>query len=418
MNANAKAKSLLVVGAGISGITAALEAAEAGREVILIERTPSVGGRVVRLNNYFPKLCPPSCGMEINTRRLEQSRTVTVMTGTTLKSASPSDGGWQVTLASAPAYVNDNCTACQECSKACPQKVPNEFNFGLDEKPAIGLVHLDAWPSKAAIERSACPEGCDECVKVCKYDAIDLSAEATETTVEVGAIVAATGWSPYALENLPEFGGGELDNVISNVQMERLASPTGPTEGKILKKDGTPPAKVALVQCAGSRDVNHLPYCSGVCCMASLKQADYVLEQCPEAEVTFYYIDRRTPGRNEDMLMKAEEKEKLTLVKGKVGKIEASGDMLKLHVEDAETSKLLEAEADLVVLATGMVPNLKEDGLAVDALTRDDDGFGIDDMNAGVVVAGVSRRPEDVAATVRDATGAAAKALVAAGRRA
>jgi quinone-modifying oxidoreductase subunit QmoA len=152
--------------------------------------------------------------------------------------------------------------------------------------------------------------------------------------------------------------------------------------------------------------------------MASLKQASYVLDQLPEAEVTFYYIDRRTPGRNEDMLIKAEGQERLTLIKGKVGRIEQNGEMLKLHVEDAESTKLLNVEADLVVLATGMVPNLKDDGLSIESLSRDDDGFGIDHMAAGVVVAGVARRPEDVAASVRDATGAAAKALVAAGRRA
>jgi quinone-modifying oxidoreductase subunit QmoA len=417
MNSNANGKSLLVVGAGISGITAALEAAEAGREVTLIEREPCVGGRVVRLNNYFPKLCPPSCGMEINTRRLEQSGKVRVLTGTTVKSTAATEGGFTVTLACAPKYVKASCTACQECSKACPVKVPNEFNFGMDEAPAIGLVHPDAWPPRAALQRSACPEGCDECVKACKYDAIDLNAEATEETIEVGAIVAATGWTPYPLENLEKLGG-HIDNVISNVQMERLASPAGPTAGKILKKDGNPPKKVALVQCAGSRDVKHLPYCSGVCCMASLKQASYVLDQLPEAEVTFYYIDRRTPGRNEDMLIKAEGQERLTLIKGKVGRIEQNGEMLKLHVEDAESTKLLNVEADLVVLATGMVPNLKDDGLSIESLSRDDDGFGIDNMAAGVVVAGVARRPEDVAASVRDATGAAAKALVAAGRRA
>jgi quinone-modifying oxidoreductase subunit QmoA len=355
--------------------------------------------------------------MEINTRRLEQSRRVRVLTGTTVKSAAPAESGFKVTLASAPKYVSDRCTACQECSKACPVKVPNELNFGMDEVPAIGLVHPDAWPPRAALQRSACPEGCDECAKACRYDAIDLNVEATEETVEVGAIVVATGWTPYPLENLEELGAN-LDNVISNVQMERLASPTGPTNGKILKKDGNPPKKVALVQCAGSRDVKHLPYCSGVCCMASLKQASYVLDQIPEAEVTFYYIDRRTPGRNEDMLTKAEGQERLTLVKGKVGKIEQNKEMLKLHVEDAETSKLLDAEADLVVLATGMVPNLKEDALPIEALSRDDDGFGLDNLNAGVAVAGVARRPEDVAASVRDATGAAAKALAAAARRA
>ncbi len=410
--------SLLVVGAGISGITAALEAAEAGREVTLVEREASVGGRVLRLNHYFPKLCPPSCGMEINTRRLEQNPRVRVMMETTVKSATKSDSGWSVVLSSAPEYVKSNCTACNACAEACPVKIPNAFDLEMSETPVVGLVHTDGWPQKAALlDRSACPEGCDKCAEACPCKAIDLTAEATQETIEVGSVVLATGWSPYPLEKLEELGGA-LENVISNVQMERLASPSGPTEGKIQKGDGSAPTKVAFVQCAGSRDVNHLPYCSAVCCMASLKQADYVMEQLPEAEVAFYYIDRRTPGRNEDMLMKAQAKEGLKLVKGKVGRIEqGEGDMLKLHVEDAESGKLLDAEADLVVLATGMVPNLKADG-NVFGLDQDEDGFGIDNMGAKVVVAGVSRRPEDVAASVRDATGAAAKAIVAAGGRA
>jgi quinone-modifying oxidoreductase subunit QmoA len=174
---------------------------------------------------------------------------------------------------------------------------------------------------------------------------------------------------------------------------------------------------VAFVQCAGSRDVNHLNYCSGVCCLASLKQAQYVKEQLPEAEVTMYYIDRRTPGRNEDFLLKATALEGVKLVKGKVGKVEQNGGNLKLHVEDVENETILEAEHDLVVLATGMVPNAVDDDLAV-FTRKDDDGFVLDDLGSKVTVAGVARRPEDVAASVRDATGAAARALVAAGRRA
>jgi quinone-modifying oxidoreductase subunit QmoA len=200
--------------------------------------------------------------------------------------------------------------------------------------------------------------------------------------------------------------------------MERMAAPSGPTGGKIQKpSNGEAPTTVAFVQCAGSRDVNHLNYCSGVCCLASLKQAQYVKEQLPEAEVTMYYIDRRTPGRNEDFLLKATALEGVKLVKGKVGKVEQNGGGLKLHVEDVESETILEAEHDLVVLATGMVPNAVDDDLAV-FTRKDDDGFVLDDIESSVTVAGVARRPEDVAASVRDATGAAARALVAAGRRA
>ena len=201
--------------------------------------------------------------------------------------------------------------------------------------------------------------------------------------------------------------------------MERLVAPAGPTGGKILRpSDGAAPRRVAFVQCAGSRDVNHLPYCSAVCCLASLKQAMYVKDQLPESEVTVYYIDRRTPGRNEEMLTRAGDLDGVEMVKGKVGKVEkGAGGALSLRVEDADSGRLLETEADLVVLATGMVSNL-EAGSSPFALPMDADGFGLDDNEAKLFVAGVARRPEDVAASVRDATGTSAKACVAATGRA
>ncbi|MBW2523938.1 MAG: CoB--CoM heterodisulfide reductase iron-sulfur subunit A family protein [Deltaproteobacteria bacterium] len=416
MNASTD-KPLLVVGAGIAGVTAALEAAEAGRQVVLVEREPSVGGRVLRAYHYFPKMCPPACGMEINTQRLEKNPRVTVKVDTELKAASKGSGGWQVTLATKPKYVNDRCTACGECSKVCPAKIANPHNLGIDEVPVIRLAHDAAWPKRFTLNREACPDGCDECVKACKYEAIDLAAEGTEESVDVGAVLLATGWRPYPLDKLPEFGAGAIKNVIANVNMERMRAPNGPTGGKIQRpSDGEAPKKIAFVQCAGSRDVNHLPYCSAICCLASLKQAIYVREQLPECEVTIYYIDRRTPGRNEDVLTKVAAMDGVSLVKGKVGKIEEQeGGNLVLKVEDVESGKLLDAEADLVVLATGMVPNLSDGDMPLE-FKQDEDGFGLDDLDAGVVVAGVARRPEDVASSVRDATGAAAKAIVAAGR--
>ncbi|MCP4572640.1 MAG: CoB--CoM heterodisulfide reductase iron-sulfur subunit A family protein [bacterium] len=406
---------LMVVGAGISGVTAALEAAEAGREVILVERDPSIGGRVLRSHNYFPKLCPPSCGMELNTRRVERNPRVRVLTGTTVAAATRDGEGWNVTLKTAPAYVNDRCTVCNECAKACPATVPDPFNLGLAEVPAIRLPHLDAWPQRYTLDRDACGSGCTACVDACEFGAIDLDAKETEETVAVSAVVVATGWRPYPLEKLDDLGGGVLPDVISNVMMERLVAPAGPTGGEIKRpSDGAVPKRVAFVQCAGSRDVNHLPYCSAICCLASMKQAMYVKERLPETAVTIYYIDRRTPGRNEEMLNRVDELDGVELVKGKVGKVErGAGGALKLRVEDVESGRLLEAETDLVVLATGMVSNL-DTGDTPFAVHTDDDGFGLDDNAAKLFVAGVARRPEDVAASVRDATGAAAKACVAA----
>lgn len=411
-------RPLLVVGAGIAGITAALEAAEAGNEAVLVEREPAVGGRVLRSHQYFPKLCPPSCGMEINVRRVERNPRIRVLTGARVAKAVRSANGWAATIAVSPRFVNERCTVCGECAKVCPAKVPDPFNLGMSETTAIRLPHPDAWPRRFVLDRSACPSGCKACVDACKYDAIDLNAAGREETIEASAVVLATGWSPYPIEKLPEFGGGRFRDVVANVQFERLASPTGPTGGKILRpSDGTPPKRIAFVQCAGSRDVNHLPYCSSVCCLASLKQATYVKERIPDAEVTMYYIDRRAPGRNEDMLAKVAATEGVKLVKGKVGKIEESAGGLKLRLEDVEAGRILDALADLVVLATGMVSNLKGETPPF-GTGMDDDGFGLDNPGAALFIAGVARRPEDVAASVRDATGAAAKASVAARRSA
>jgi quinone-modifying oxidoreductase, subunit QmoA len=410
---------LLVVGAGIAGVTAALEAAEAGAEVVLVEKEPFIGGRVLRNYQYFPKMCPPSCGMEINVRRLERNPRVRVLTNTQVTAAERVGSGWSVTLTSAPAYVNDKCTACGECSQACTTQVADPFNLGMKQVPAIRLPHLNAWPKRFHFDRTAVGDQEAKAIAdACQYGAIDLDATQSTETLEVGAAVLATGWQPYPIERLSDLGGGLHQDVIANVQLERMASPEGPTEGKILRpSDGSEPSKVAFVQCAGSRDVNHLPYCSGVCCLASMKQALYVHEQLPDAEVTIYYIDRRAPGRNEDVLLKVAELEGISLVKGKVGKIDTAGDGLKLKLEDVEAGNLVEVDADLVVLATGMMPATAELDLPL-LTSRDDDGFVLDDLEAGVVGAGVARRPEDVASSVRDATGAVARAWAAAGRRA
>jgi quinone-modifying oxidoreductase, subunit QmoA len=412
-------RPILVVGAGISGVTCALEAAEAGTHVLLAETEPFVGGRALRMHHYFPKLCPPSCGMEINVRRLERNPRIQVLTSTNVIKTERTDKGWSVKVKRAPEHVNNRCTLCGECSKVCPVKVPDTFNLGLCQAPAIRLAHAEAWPRRYVLDRKACPPGCKKCVEACKYAAINLDAAEREESLDVSAIVMATGWKPYPLEKLPELGGGVLADVIANVHLERLAAPAGPTSGKILRpSDGKPPKRVAFVQCAGSRDINHLPYCSSVCCMASLKQAIYVREQIPESEVTIYYIDRRTPGRNEDFLTKVAGTAGVKLVKGKVGKVEKSADgSLTLRVENQEAQQLLHVTVDLVVLATGMVSNLR-DGTLPTGLHTDADGFGLDDPGARLLVAGVTRRPEDVAASVRDATGAAAKAMAAAERSA
>jgi quinone-modifying oxidoreductase subunit QmoA len=410
----ARPEPLLVVGAGIAGVTAALEAAEAGQPVVLVEREPSVGGRVLKNHQYFPKLCPPACGMEINTRRLSRNPLVRVLMRSQVAAARRDGAGWRVTVRRSAEHVTSACTACGDCSKVCPATVADPFNLGLGQVPAIRIPHVDAWPRRFVMDRAACPAGCRACADACKVPgAIDLEARDQDEELAVGAIVVATGWTSYPVEKLTELGGGLLKDVIANVHMERLAAPSGPTGGKILRpSDGAPPRRVAFVQCAGSRDVKHLPYCSAVCCLVSTKQALYVKEQIPDADVTVYYIDRRTPGRNESMLPRAEAAG-VKFVKGKVGKVsQGPGGALLLHVEDVDAGRKLDAEADLVVLATGMVP--LGNGAVPLPVVRDGDGFALDDRAARIFAAGVARRPEDVAASVRDATGVAAKAVSAA----
>ncbi|MFH0900645.1 MAG: FAD-dependent oxidoreductase, partial [Pseudomonadota bacterium] len=314
--------SILVVGGGIAGLTAALEAAEAGHEVCLVEKSTHLGGRVAQMSKYFPKLCPPYCGLEINLKRIKGNKRIHVFTQAEVEKVDGKPGDLTATIKLAPRYVNEHCTACGDCIAVCPVARPNAFNYGLDNTKAVYLPHSLAYPMRFAMERTLCPSGCDKCVSACKAGAIELSMAPKTMQLHVAAVVYATGWEPYDASRLEGFGFGQYKNVITNVMMERLAAPNGPTAGKITRpSDGKVPGRVAFVQCAGSRDENHLPYCSAVCCLASLKQATYVREQNPEAQVDMFYIDVRSPGRNEDFYTKVAADPKIALSRGKVGKV-------------------------------------------------------------------------------------------------
>jgi quinone-modifying oxidoreductase subunit QmoA len=406
------AKPVLVIGGGIAGITSALEAAEAGCRVVLIEKRAFLGGRVARMHQYFPKLCPPTCGLEINYKRIKNNPRITIYTGTELESLTGTAGDYEATIRISPRYIKDSCTLCKACVDACPSERPDEFNYGIGKTKAVYIDHTMAFPAVYAIDRKACRTGCSACADACRYDAVDLEQKEEKPTVRVSAVIAATGWAPYDAAKLDNLGFGACKNVLTNVMMERLASAEGPTEGRILRpSDGKEPRSVAFVQCAGSRDENHLPYCSAVCCAASFKQADYVRTQYPDADITIFYIDRRVPGRLEDFLQKLGEDEKTKFNKGKVADVEedtATGN-LKVTAEDMASGYRTEQTFDLVVLATGLVP--QTNGLPSGFEPDEFQFVNNDSEKPGLYAAGCVRRPGEVSTALQDATGAALKAF-------
>ncbi|MDF1613440.1 CoB--CoM heterodisulfide reductase iron-sulfur subunit A family protein [Desulfurivibrio dismutans] len=414
---SAPSGAVLVVGGGISGLTAALEAAEVGQDVFLVEKNPSLGGRVAQLNQYFPKLCPPSCGLEINYQRIKNNRKIRVHTMTEVKSVSGGPGNYQVTLTVNPRYVNSNCTCCNACVDACQDEVDNPFNFGMDKVKAIRKPHEHAFPARYVLDKDACSSASlDAIVGACKYDAVELDMQAKEITVDVASIIWATGWNPYDPNNLENLKFNSSQAIISNMMMERLASVNGPTGGKILRPgDNAEPASFAFVQCAGSRDENHLEYCSYICCMASMKQINYIRAQYPEAPITVFYIDLRTPGKYEKFREKLMADENITWIKGKVADIVAENDgSVTLIAEDAVTGNKAQAKVDLAVLATGMQPAISDQAKAL-GLTTDDNNFVVS-QEEGMISAGCAKKASDVVTCAQSATAAAMKAIQASRR--
>ncbi|MBL0125757.1 MAG: CoB--CoM heterodisulfide reductase iron-sulfur subunit A family protein [Betaproteobacteria bacterium] len=410
----ATSQTILVVGGGVSGMTAALEAAECGREVVLVERSPTLGGRTAMLYRYFPKMCHPTCGLEINLRRLKANRNVRVITMAEVVGIKGERGAYTATLKIRPRYVNENCTACGDCAKAVSSEIPNPYNYGLDKIKAAHLPHAMAYPQRYVLDPSIIgTDEADKAYAACKAEAIDLSMLEETIELPVGAVVWATGWKPYDAAKIQPYGYGLYPDVITSVEFERLADPAGPTGGKLRRpSDGKEAKNIAFIQCAGSRDENHLRHCSRICCMASLKQTQYVREAHGDAaKSTIYYIDIRAIDRFEDFYQNVQKDSTVTFVKSKVARIEqaVNGDPI-LHGVDTEGYHRYATPHDLVVLAIGMEP--ESNGIALpDDIVTDSSGFIEGSADGGMLGAGSASSPLDVNRSVQSATGAALRAI-------
>ena len=412
---NAGTKSILVIGGGVAGMTAALEAAEVGYPVVLVEREASLGGRVVRMHRYFPKMCPPTCGFEINIGRIRRNPNIIVPTLATVDKISGGPGAFRVRLRVKPRYVTGAFSLDDAVAEPLTSERDDDFNYGMCRTKALYMPHDMAYPPFHVIDREALSEtDAEKLRETCPAGAIDLEMREKEINLHAGAIIVATGWRPYDAARLDTLGFERYPDVITNVMMERLAARRGPTGGEILRpSDGKKAENIAFVQCAGSRDENHLPYCSAVCCMGSLKQARYVREKDENSRVTIFYIDIRTIGSLENFYYEMLDDENVTFVKGKVAAIngDSDGKKLTLDVEDTVSRERLHPGFDLVVLATGVVPSFVDAGIPVE-LKQDEYGFidGTTNRN-GFFAAGCATRPCDVSRATKEATAAALRAI-------
>jgi quinone-modifying oxidoreductase subunit QmoA len=410
----ATSQTILVVGGGISGMTAALEAAECGRDVVLVERSPTLGGRTALLYRYFPKMCHPTCGLEINLRRLKGNHRVRVLTMAEVVGIEGQRGAYVAKLKIRPRYVNESCTACGDCAAAVSAEIPNPYNYSLDQIKVAHLPHAMAYPQRYVLDPSVIGTAeADKAKAACKVGAIDLAMQEETVELAVGAVVWATGWKPYDAAKIQPYGYGRFPNVITSLEFERLADPSGPTGGKLLRpSDGKEAKNIAFIQCAGSRDENHLRHCSRICCMASLKQTQYVREAHGDgAKSTIYYIDIRAIDRFEDFYQMVQRDSTVGFVKSKVARIAVgdNGDPI-LHGVDTEGYHRYATAHDLVVLAVGMEP--ESNGITLpDDLITDSSGFIEGTPDGGMCAAGSASSPLDVNRSVQSSTGAALRAI-------
>lgn len=414
----------LVIGAGIAGGEAALNLANTGFKVLLVDKELSVGGKMIMLSKVFPTLDCSACITTPKVSEISRHPNITIFTGSEVGEIKKiSDHEFTAKVTKHPRYVRvEDCTACQLCEKACPQNVRDQYQFGLIGRKAAFIPFSICSPKAAAIDIDNCTL-CGACEKVCPTNCIDFTQEVEVMDLHVKTVVIATGFDMFDAKKMPRYGYGQYKNVITALQMERELAPTRPFNTVLRPGDGKVPDKIAYVLCVGSRDASvGNPICSQICCMYSIKQAQLLMGSLPMADVTIYYINIRSFGKGFEEFYQQAKGMGVNFVKGKIGRIsEKEGGNLLLRYEDINEGKLQEAEHDMVILSTGVLPNKDIDKFFVnETLALDPFSFvGQSDMLAspaktsieGVFVAGTATGPMDIPDSILSAGAASSEAI-------
>ncbi|MBE8539030.1 CoB-CoM heterodisulfide reductase HdrA2 [Geoglobus acetivorans] len=414
-------QAVAVIGGGVAGIEAALNIADAGIQVYLIEKAPTIGGHMATLNEVFPTNDCSICILAPKMSEALNHENIEVITNAELKDFEGHVGNFRLKVIRHPRYVDEGkCKGCiDDCSSVCPVEVPNEFDYTIGTRKAIYLPIPQSTPLYAAIDWQHCI-GCRLCEKACEPEAIDFSQNPEEIEIEVGAVIVATGFRPFDARRKEEYGYGIYRNVITSLELERLLSASGPTLGELLRpSDSSIPKKIAFIQCVGSRDEKTNRYCSRVCCMSSLKNAFAIKERYPDSEVTVFYIDIRAYGRMYEEFYARTQEKGIRFIRGRVGEIYETNDgSLILSYENTLLGEVVEEEFDLVVLSIGMEGNTevaRKLGISVG-----EDGFyevahpklrPAETDVKGIFLAGTASGPKDIQDSVASAGLAAAKAM-------
>ena len=422
-------KKALVIGGGVAGIQAALDIADAGHQVTLVEKTPSIGGRMAQYDKTFPTLDCAACILTPKMVDAASHPNITILTYAEVESVSGFVGNFDVTIRKKARSVDmKTCTGCGICYSKCPVKVPSEFDCGLGERKAIYVPFPQAVPNVPVIDRTVCrkftEDKCGVCQKLCPSQAVIYDQEDEIITEKFGAIVAATGfqtWDPAEYGNL---GYGKYPDVITSLQFERLFNASGPTDGKLVRpSDHQPPKNVVFISCIGSRDEEHgYPYCSKVCCMYNAKHALLLKEKIHDAQAYVFYMDIRANGKGyEEFVRRTIEKYGAIYLRGRVSRVFQLGDKLIVRGVDTLAGKPVEIEADMVVLAAAMEaqPDAKEMARKLGISTDEYNWFSeahpklrpVEVLTAGVYLAGACQYPKDIPDSVAQASGAASKVI-------